>query len=120
MTGKGDTPRPLSVPTQTFAERWAATFGNKTEQELPDDDTILRAIGVPNANGPLRVAVPYRTYSNLWDQVFAEYAREPLTSTEKSVDSDTLPNMAAGGDPILPRVHSDSPSTEHPDGEKLR
>lgn len=25
--GKGDAPRPLSVPPATFADRWAQTFG---------------------------------------------------------------------------------------------
>ena len=28
MSGKGDSPRPLSVPPDTFADRWAATFPN--------------------------------------------------------------------------------------------
>ena len=31
MSGKGSGRRPSSVPPQTFAERWAQTFGPKTE-----------------------------------------------------------------------------------------
>lgn len=31
MNGKGDTPRPLSVDEQTFADNWQRTFGPKPE-----------------------------------------------------------------------------------------
>lgn len=36
MSGKGDTPRPLSVPQKAFAERWARTFGRKSPVALKD------------------------------------------------------------------------------------
>lgn len=38
--GKGDTPRPFSVNTNTFASNWEATFGkknNKVADEIVDD-----------------------------------------------------------------------------------
>jgi len=31
MSGKGDTPRPKSVPPETYAERWERTFGDPRE-----------------------------------------------------------------------------------------
>jgi hypothetical protein len=31
--GKGDTPRPLSVDQETFANNWEAIFGKKKQEE---------------------------------------------------------------------------------------
>ena len=35
MNGKGDTPRPLSIDQETFAQNWDRIFGKKT----PEEDT---------------------------------------------------------------------------------
>lgn len=38
MSGKGDTPRPLSVDPETYAERYARTFGRPPERQKPPQD----------------------------------------------------------------------------------
>lgn len=40
--GKGDRPRPLSVPAETFAERWERTFGKKSEGEAMRAPALVR------------------------------------------------------------------------------
>lgn len=38
MSGKGSAPRPFSVDAQTFAQRWAQTFGRKDSPDLIEAD----------------------------------------------------------------------------------
>lgn len=39
VSGKGDTPRPVSVPQETFAERWERTFGKREPQAIEPNTT---------------------------------------------------------------------------------
>jgi len=65
--GKGDTPRPLSVDTETYSSNWERTFGNTPEknrarisaslQEVKEEIDRLREIvdnceysGLPNTS----------------------------------------------------------------------
>lgn len=34
QNGKGDTPRPLSVPTEVYNSNWERIFGNKKKDEM--------------------------------------------------------------------------------------
>jgi hypothetical protein len=42
--GKGDTPRPLSVPSTTFADRWAQTFGGPVAKTGTPSDIAPYAV----------------------------------------------------------------------------
>lgn len=37
--GKGDKPRPLSVPKEEFDNRWETIFGKKTKEEKPKEES---------------------------------------------------------------------------------
>ena len=42
MSGKGDRPRPYSIPLKTFDSNWDAIFGKKEVQSSEVDDKITR------------------------------------------------------------------------------
>jgi len=44
MSGKGDTPRPLSIPPETFTGNWQKAFGPAIDDAVGDD---------PNHSPPL-------------------------------------------------------------------
>jgi hypothetical protein len=55
VSGKGDKPRPLSVPQETFAERWASTFGKPPMGDV-EATVIHRLLDLP---GPTPLEVLY-------------------------------------------------------------
>jgi hypothetical protein len=63
VSGKGDKPRPLSVPQEAFAERWERIFGKPPMGEveatlihrlldLPGPDPLTVLYGDPRADKP--------------------------------------------------------------------
>ena len=56
MSGKGDAPRPMQVDAETFADRWARTFGAlsrctceqpKLSRVCPECSRVLETLGDP-------------------------------------------------------------------------
>lgn len=41
MSGKGSTPRPLSVEPEEYSQRWNAIFGKKDKKPVDDYQDIL-------------------------------------------------------------------------------
>lgn len=80
MSGKGDAPRPCSVPSDTFAARWSATF----RPAAPDD----REGTMPSL--PLDAVVPDRSLGARGGLV--RYVPEkPPSGAPDSNPSDTAP-----------------------------
>jgi hypothetical protein len=66
MNGKGDTPRPLSVDTETFSSNWDRIFGKKEKEKKE----VCEYSGLPNTetyNAPERSDFDTREYPRVDD-----------------------------------------------------
>ena len=58
MSGKGDTPRPKSVPEATFADNYARTFGDPREAMRREHLAHAARVIHDNRSTPLQNATP--------------------------------------------------------------
>lgn len=71
-------------------------------------------------SAPRPFSVNWAKYADAWARTFATPHPVRLTSTDLSVDSDTLsshPELLSGGDPRRSGVHESSPLTRTSDEE---
>ena len=85
MNGKGDTPRPLSVPRQEFESNWDLAFGQK-QRNVPDP-LPLRKLDVPMIEDEIKpIKIPqlgvsviegvrarYEKYKHLFNNTLQEF-----------------------------------------------
>lgn len=62
MNGKGDSPRPLSIDSQTFANNWERIFKSKQMKALEELTRIQEELGLYELDTPVRSEVDTREH----------------------------------------------------------
>ncbi len=65
MNGKGDSPRPLSVDSETFANNCERIFKTKQMKALEELTRIQEELGLYDLNAPVRSEVDHREHSRV-------------------------------------------------------
>ena len=59
MNGKGSAPRPLSVPSDTYADNWTRTFCPPLRDPVQDSREVMRQRHLAEATAVIDAAPPY-------------------------------------------------------------